>query len=47
MDNYIWIMYAGAAAWAGIGLYLCFLARRQAAVSRRISQMAGLMEHEE
>jgi CcmD family protein len=44
MDSYEWILYAGAAVWAGFGLYLCLLARRQMALSRRISQMARLME---
>ena len=44
MDSYEWILYAGAAVWVGLGLYLCLLARKQAALSRRISQMARLME---
>ena len=44
MDSYEWILYAGAAVWSGLGLYLCLLARRQMALSRRISQMARLME---
>ena len=44
MDSYSWIMYAGMATWAGLGLYLCILARKQATLSRRISQMAGMME---
>lgn len=46
MDSYEWIMYAGIAVWAGIGLYLCLLAGRQAALSRRIEQMTRLMEDE-
>ncbi len=44
MDSYSWIMYAGMATWAGIGLYLCFLARRQALLSRRLGRMAQMME---
>ena len=44
MDSYSWIMYAGMAAWTGIGLYLCILARKQITLSRRISQMSGMME---
>ena len=46
MDSYDWIMYAGMAVWSGLGLYLCLLARRQAALSRRIAQMARLMEED-
>ncbi|MDR2489339.1 MAG: CcmD family protein [Desulfovibrio sp.] len=46
MDSYDWIMYAGMVVWAGLGTYLCFLARRQAALSRRISQMARIMEED-
>ena len=44
MDSYEWILYAGASVWAGIGLYLCLLARRQTILSRRISRMARMME---
>ena len=44
MDSYEWILYAGAAVWIGLGLYLCLLARRQNALSRRISRMSALME---
>lgn len=46
MDSYEWILYAGAAVWIGLGLYLCLLARRQTALSRRINQMARLMEED-
>lgn len=46
MNNYQWIMYAGIAVWAGLGLYVCLLARRQAVLSRRIEQMAALMEED-
>ena len=46
MDSYEWIMYAGAAVWVGLGLYLCLLARKQITLSRRISQMARLMEED-
>ena len=34
-----WVMYAGMAAWIGIGLYLFSLGRKQAAISLRIRQM--------
>jgi CcmD family protein len=34
------------AVWAGLGAYLCLLARRQAALSRRISRLARLMEED-
>ncbi|MDR2077281.1 MAG: CcmD family protein [Desulfovibrio sp.] len=34
-----WVLYAGAIAWAGIGLYLFRLSRRQAALSLRIRRM--------
>jgi CcmD family protein len=44
MDSYEWILYAGIAIWAVLGLYLGFLARRQALLAKRIQQMALLME---
>jgi CcmD family protein len=34
-----WVMYAGILVWAGIGLYLFRLSRRQAALSLRIRRM--------
>ena len=34
-----WVMYAGMAAWIGIGLYIFFLARKQAGISLRIRRM--------
>lgn len=46
MNSYEWIMYAGIAVWAGLGLYVCLLARRQAQLARRIDQMSSLMEEE-
>ena len=46
MDSYDWILYAGIAVWAGLGLELCLLARKQIALSKRISQMARLMEED-
>lgn len=46
MDSYEWVMYAGMAVWAGLGAYLCFLARKQFVLSRRITQMARLMEED-
>jgi CcmD family protein len=39
-------MYAGIAVWLGLGLYLCLLARKQIALSRRISRMAAMLEDE-
>lgn len=35
----IWVMGAGALAWAGIGLYLFRLSRRQAVLALRIRRM--------
>jgi CcmD family protein len=34
-----WVMYAGIFVWAGIGLYLFRLSRRQAALSLRIRRV--------
>lgn len=44
MDSYEWLLYAGIAVWAGLGLYLCTLCRKQSALSRRITQAARLLE---
>lgn len=44
MNSYEWILYAGIAVWSGLGLYLGFLAVRQARLSRRIRQLAMMME---
>jgi|GEM_PF-421235 len=44
MNSYEWIMYAGIAVWAGLGLYVFTLARRQMHLSRRIAQMTRMME---
>jgi CcmD family protein len=41
-----WVMYAGLISWAGIGLYLFYLSRRQAALSRRIRRMEKQPEDE-
>ena len=46
MNRYEWIMYAGIAVWAGLGLYICLLARKQARLARRIDQMNRLMEED-
>ncbi len=46
MNDYEWVMYAGIAAWTGIGLYVFTLARKQAALSRRIARMTTLMDEE-
>jgi CcmD family protein len=47
MNSYEWIMYAGMAVWAGLGLYVCLLARRQTLLSRRVRRMSLLMEDEQ
>lgn len=44
MNSYEWILYAGLAVWSGLGLYLAFLARRQARLSKRVRQLALMME---
>lgn len=46
MDSYEWIMYAGMAIWAGLGLYLALLGKRQADLARRIARMNALTEDE-
>ncbi len=44
MEKIEWVLYACAAIWTGIGLYLFILGRRQAALSRRIRQMEAMQE---
>lgn len=44
MNSYEWILYAGLAVWSGLGLYLAFLGRRQARLSKRIRQLTLMME---
>ena len=44
MNSYEWILYAGAAVWIGLGLYLAFLASRQAKLSKRVRQLALMLE---
>ena len=46
MTDIAWVMYAGAAAWVGIGLYVFFLARAQSALAIRIERMQRIMEDE-
>lgn len=46
MNSYEWILYAGVAVWSGLGLYLSMLALRQARLSKRINQLATMMEEE-
>ena len=46
MHSYEWLMYASGAVWGGLCLFLFFLARKQAVLSKRIQQMARLMEEE-
>lgn len=46
MNSHEWIMYAGIAVWFGLGLYIFTLARKQAGLSRRITQMERLMEED-
>lgn len=43
MTDLTGIMYAGMAVWMGLGLYLFLLARRQAALARRMEHTAQLM----
>ncbi|MDR2124140.1 MAG: CcmD family protein [Desulfovibrio sp.] len=47
MDSYEWIMYAGAAVWCVLGLYLAVLARRQALLSERVSRLNASGENGE
>ena len=42
-----WVLYAGAIAWAGIGLYLFRLSRRQADLFLRIRRLEKKPEDEE
>ncbi|MDL2267615.1 CcmD family protein [Desulfovibrio sp. OttesenSCG-928-G15] len=44
MNSYEWIMYAGIAVWSGIGLYVCYLGRKQAKLAKRIERMAQMLE---
>ncbi len=37
-----WIMYAGMAVWARIGLYAAFLAARQRVLSKKIALLEEL-----
>lgn len=46
MNSYEWIMYAGMAVWAGIGLYVCYLGRKQAILAKRIERMTHLVDAE-
>lgn len=39
MDKLTWLTYGMAAIWAGIGLYLFFLSRRQKALEQRLLQL--------
>lgn len=36
MNDAAWLMFAGAAAWLGIGAYLLYLARRTTALEARL-----------
>ncbi|MDR2891810.1 MAG: CcmD family protein [Deltaproteobacteria bacterium] len=40
MDKTTWLMYACMVVWAGFGLYLFMIARRQKNLERRIEQLA-------
>lgn len=44
MNSYEWILYAGVAVWSGLGLYTAWLAIKQARLSKRIKQLAFMME---
>lgn len=39
MSNLLWLMAANAVVWLGIGVYVAFLARAQAALDRRLRHM--------
>ena len=47
MNSYEWLLYAGIAVWAGLGLYLCLLARKQQVLSKRLRQMSLLLEEDD
>lgn len=38
-DSMLWVMAANILVWLGIGGYVAFLARRQAALAARLKQM--------
>lgn len=47
MNSYEWLLYAGAAVWSGLGLYLAYLGVKQARLSKRIRQLALMLEEEQ
>ena len=43
MDNSLtWLIAANIAVWAGLGLYLIIMGRRQAALDKRLRQLETL-----
>ncbi len=47
MNDLDWVMYAGAAAWIGLGLYLFRLSLRQRELARRLARLESTMEKEQ
>ena len=47
MNDLDWVMYAGAAAWLGIGLYLFFLGLRQQGLARKLARLEPASESEQ
>ncbi len=47
MNDLDWVMYAGAAAWIGLGLYLFRLALRQRELGRRLARLEAAAENEQ
>lgn len=39
MSNMFWLMAANVVVWLGLGAYVCFLARSQSALERRVRHM--------
>lgn len=44
MEAIHYVMAAGMAAWAGIGLYIFILGKRQNALAQRLNQLEALQE---
>lgn len=46
MEDLAWVMYAGIAAWVGLGLYLFCLAARQRDLGRKLARLESAAEKE-
>ncbi len=46
MEDIAWVMYAGMAAWIGLGLYLFRLALRQGSLGRRLAMLERTTEQD-